>query len=154
MKKRYIVMLVLSIIIAIFLGLIIIIKRNNDKSAHTPNLSHEVVEEITENTTEETTEKATEETTEKATEEATEEVEPMKEITDIVFLDRSGTITDDIKGSFIDDVASETYNYMKKIFNYSGYTEEYKNNLLLGMANTEKYPLTKYYYVDEIIIFS
>lgn len=135
MNKKIIITIITALVLGVAIGSFIIIKNNKKPKLSANNGNGGVVENLND----------------KDTESTTEEEEKLLNITDVVVDDKSGALSDDIKEDIINSCSEETDRYMRLIFNYSEYTDEYKNNLLKGMADTEKYPRTKYYYVDSII---
>lgn len=134
-------------ILLVTASVIVIVFQKNDKKEQPKITNDEVIEDITEEKSTEAEEKSTE-----AEEKSTEaEEESLIEITDILFIDKTDSVKEEDVDTFIKEVSAETDRYMKLIFNYSSYSDEYKNSLLAGMADTEKWPRTKYYYADAII---
>lgn len=133
-KKIIIISSIIVILVITIIGFMIILNKRGKKDLDLDSVSNEEIEELTEETVEEK-----------------EDEDELLNISEIVFLDKSESISENEKDAFIEAVSNETDRYMKLIFNYSEYSDEYKNNLLKGMADTEKYPLTKYYYVDTIV---
>lgn len=72
-------------------------------------------------------------------------------ITDIVFIDKTNTITDDNKEEIISSIKNETERYLTGIFNYQGYTEDFKNFLYMGMADANTYSSADTLYANKII---
>lgn len=133
MSIKKVIIALIFFLLLVTAGIIAVIFHKNDKKELPKITDDEVVEDITE---------------EKSTE---AEEESLIEITDVVFLDKTDSIKEEDVDTFINEVSAETDRYLKLIFNYSSYSDEYKNSLLAGMADTERWPRTKYYYADAII---
>ena len=72
-------------------------------------------------------------------------------ITDIVFIDKTDTVTDENKDEIINSIKGETERYLTGIYNYQGYTEDFKNFLYTGMADVNVYSSADTLYANKII---